>query len=228
MRRLRPPRDSQNSVHKKNDDYTSTTYEGRPQFNLQSTVRGTTQSNLRETTPHCKDTIAKIRKKYSQNRNCSALVPISTFMCLWVIYIFPGSACLFCWRKICGPILGIYKSLTDTWMWQLGLWPSQFPKKGIHKWDFRCSASPSKRDDPYYVAGSDNKAVSIDLHFLSCSFLIKKVYVCVRKYDIGVGSKRPLLPPLPHLHEKAILNINHLILLAVLGQNALEDVLLYN
>ncbi len=63
----------------------------------------------------------------------------------------------------------------------------------------------------------------IDLHFLSCSFLIKKVYVSVRKYDIGVGSK-PLLPPLPHLHEKAILNINHLILLAVLGQNTIEDV----
>ncbi len=25
-------------------------------------------------------------------------------------YIFPGSVCLFCCRKICGPILGIYKS----------------------------------------------------------------------------------------------------------------------
>ncbi len=79
------------------------------------------------------------------------------------------------------------------------------------------------------MAGSDNKAVYIGLHFLSCSFLIKKVYVCVRKYDIGVGSKRPSpLLPLPHLHEKAILNINHLILLAVLGQNALEDVLLWH
>ncbi len=28
---------------------------------------------------------------------------------------------LFSCRKICGPILGIYKSLTDTWMWKLGL-----------------------------------------------------------------------------------------------------------
>ncbi len=26
-------------------------------------------------------------------------------------------------RKICGPILGIYKSLTDTWLWKLGLRP---------------------------------------------------------------------------------------------------------
>jgi hypothetical protein len=27
---------------------------------------------------------------------------------------FPGSVCLFCCRKICGPILGICESLTDT------------------------------------------------------------------------------------------------------------------
>ncbi len=38
-------------------------------------------------------------------------------------YIYPGSVCLFCCRKICRPILGIYKSLTDTgcgnWEWGL-------------------------------------------------------------------------------------------------------------
>jgi hypothetical protein len=34
--------------------------------------------------------------------------------------LFPGSVCLFYCREICGPILGIYKSLTDTWMWELG------------------------------------------------------------------------------------------------------------
>jgi hypothetical protein len=31
-----------------------------------------------------------------------------------LLYIFPGSGCLFGCREICGPILGIYKSLTDT------------------------------------------------------------------------------------------------------------------
>ncbi len=41
---------------------------------------------------------------------------------------------------ICGPILGIYKSLTDTWMWKLGLIGHAIPWKGIHKWDFLCSA----------------------------------------------------------------------------------------
>ncbi len=37
-----------------------------------------------------------------------ASVPISTFMCLWGIYIFPPSVCLFYYRKMCGLILGIY------------------------------------------------------------------------------------------------------------------------
>ncbi len=43
------------------------------------------------------------------------------FMWLLEIYILPQSVCLFCWRKIGGPILGIYKSLTSTRMWKLGL-----------------------------------------------------------------------------------------------------------
>ncbi len=72
---------------------------------------------------HCKDTIPKIRQKNPQKRNCAASFPISTFMCLSTIYIFPPSVCLFCCRKICGPILGMYKSLKDTWMWKFGLMP---------------------------------------------------------------------------------------------------------
>ncbi len=56
------------------------------------------------------------------------------------IYIFPRSIWLFCCRIICGPITGIYKSLTDTWMWEIGTEAAQFPRKGKHKWDLRCSA----------------------------------------------------------------------------------------
>jgi hypothetical protein len=39
-------------------------------------------------------------------------------------------------QEIPVPILGIYKSITDTWMWKLG---QAIPRKGIHKWDFLCS-----------------------------------------------------------------------------------------
>ncbi len=54
---------------------------------------------------------------------CAATVPIPIFMFLWAICIFPRSVCLFCCRKISGPIVGIYRSLTDTCMWKLGLRP---------------------------------------------------------------------------------------------------------
>ncbi len=55
-----------------------------------------------------------------------ASFPIPTFQYLWAIYIFPWSVCLFCCRKIGGPIVGIYKSLTDTWIWKLGTRPHSF------------------------------------------------------------------------------------------------------
>ncbi len=61
-----------------------------------------------------------------QNYNVLLLVPTLIYLWLWEIYMFPGSVCLFCYREICGPILGICKFLTDTWMWKLGL---QFPEK---------------------------------------------------------------------------------------------------
>ncbi len=38
----------------------------------------------------------------------------------------PWSVCLVCCRKINGPIVGIFKSLTETWMWKLGLRLSSF------------------------------------------------------------------------------------------------------
>ncbi len=59
---------------------------------------------------------------YSVSGNYAASVPISTFMFVSDLYIpriRPHISC----SKIGISILGIYKSLTDTWMWKLGLWP---------------------------------------------------------------------------------------------------------
>ena len=57
-----------------------------------------------------------------QNRIIMFCLPISAFMYLWAIYIFPGSVCLFGCSKIGRPILEIYvyKLLTYTWMLKLG------------------------------------------------------------------------------------------------------------
>jgi hypothetical protein len=38
---------------------------------------------------------------------------------------------------------GIYNSLTETWMWKLGLRPRAIPFLGKNKWDFRCSVAVS-------------------------------------------------------------------------------------
>ncbi len=65
---------------------------------------------------HCKDTLPKIRNKYSQKWNCAASFPIPTFMYLWAIYIFLGSVCLLCCIKVGRQILGVRKPLRDTYM----------------------------------------------------------------------------------------------------------------
>jgi hypothetical protein len=39
--------------------------------------------------------------------------PIATFMFHCAIYIFSRAVCIFCCKKIAGPIVAIYKSLTD-------------------------------------------------------------------------------------------------------------------
>ncbi len=43
-------------------------------------------------------------------------------MCLWAIYI-PRNGPHISFSRNCSSIVGIYNSLTDTWMWKLGLRP---------------------------------------------------------------------------------------------------------
>ncbi len=61
---------------------------------------------------------------YFQDRIIMFCLPVPTLIFLWEIYIFPGSVCLFCCREICGPSLGIYKSLTE-----IGTEAEQIPEK---------------------------------------------------------------------------------------------------
>ncbi len=57
------------------------------------------------------------KQKYSQKRNIWVSVPSSTFMRLWAIYTYtyiPTIGLPNLLEEICRPILGLYKSLTDT------------------------------------------------------------------------------------------------------------------
>ncbi len=73
--------------------------------------------------------IPQKRNCYFQNKILMFCLPVSTLIYLWEIYLFPGSFCLFCCREICGPILGIFISLTGRWTWKLGLRPRNSQKR---------------------------------------------------------------------------------------------------
>ncbi len=63
---------------------------------------------------------------YFQNRIIMFLSPRSyTYISVRDLYISRTGLPILC-REICGPILEIYKSLTDTWMWKLGLRPKEY------------------------------------------------------------------------------------------------------
>ncbi len=99
---------------------------------------------------HCKEPIPKIENKYSQERNFAATVPISTFVCLWAIYIFPPSICLFWCRKYVDQSWEfINRSQThECGNWD---WGRAIPRKAVSVWDpWHFGADPgSGSPDPY-------------------------------------------------------------------------------
>ncbi len=80
---------------------------------------------------------------YSFSGNCAASAPISTFMCLWAIYIFPGSLHIFFPAEKADPSWEyIVRSQKCTWMWKLGLRPLYFfPRNICFKFSAFCLCS---------------------------------------------------------------------------------------
>ncbi len=79
--------------------------------------------------PHCKEPMPKIqnqifpeKKLRGHSPNFHIHVPVSD------LYI-PAIHLPILLQEICGPILGIYKSLTGTGMWELGLRPRNSQKR---------------------------------------------------------------------------------------------------
>ncbi len=83
-------------------------------------------------------------------------------------YIFPGSVGLFCYRKICGPILGKYKLLTYERTHAI-------PFLGIHIWDFHCSAGQS---DPLQSGSKLKTILSVLIMAISVCYQYSPGYLC--------------------------------------------------
>jgi hypothetical protein len=95
------------------------------------------KEKVNDPSPHCKD--KRPKNKYSQKELCGLSPNFHIHVSVSDTYI-PELVCLFRCRKKCGLILGIYESLTDTWIWKWGLRPRN-SLSGIFKWDFRCRAA---------------------------------------------------------------------------------------
>ena len=90
----------------------------RPKSNSSHYFRRKEKSWCRQ---HC--TATAIPFIYPFSGNCVASAPIFTLMCLWAIYIFPGSVYIFPPAEQADPSWEYIISVTDTRKWKLGLRP---------------------------------------------------------------------------------------------------------
>ncbi len=120
----------------------------RPDPTGQSNITGQNKSQQGKTPVKCTANEGLVRIHYKclvsiyvfpemkllfPTQNYNVLSPSSyTHISVRDLYIFPGSVCQFCCREICGRILRIYKSLTDTWMWKLGPRPHNSQKRNTY------------------------------------------------------------------------------------------------
>ncbi len=159
-----------------------------PRRNLPTrTVRNLRKiSRVQERDMHCKDKILKFPNKYSQKRNIGVSVPISTFMRLWVIYTFQRSVCLFCWRKYVDRSRD-YINRSQTHEYGKWGWGRAIPRKGIHKWDFRCSVGRSWRYSAYIIIkcykirGVSNSATMFKIIKLKSTYTVGTLYGVIER-----------------------------------------------
>ncbi len=79
-----------------------------------------------------------VQPPYVKNSIIMFCLPIPTLIYLWEIYIFPR---LVCPQYFAAAKYVEYINLSQTHECGNWDWGRAIPKKGIHKWDFRCSAA---------------------------------------------------------------------------------------
>ncbi len=92
------------------------------------------------------------------------------------LYI-PTMGLPFLLEEICGPILGIYKWLTDTWLWKWG-WGRAIPRKGIYKRNCHVAVHPVCKCSSRIRRSSTEVKTSLKVHKIE-NFFDSDFGICV-------------------------------------------------